>query len=96
VRLATIDLDIEKGSLLLTDQDGKSASYHRVDGPFTLTALHAMCGPTGCLAMTPLLDAETFPDEVFVKHDSPQQLPQGPVGVIGKWAGDFRYVRDKE
>ena len=95
MRIATIDLDIEKGTLVLSDKDGRSASYHRENAPFTLTALHAICGPSGCLAITPLLDAEAFPEELFVKHDSPQQPPQGPVGVVAKWAGEFRYVRDE-
>jgi hypothetical protein len=96
MRLASIDLDIENGTLTLTDDDARRTSYHRVDEPFNMTVLHAICGPAGCMAMTPLLDAERFPNEVFIKHDSPQQLPQGPVGVIGKWAGEFRYVRDKD
>jgi hypothetical protein len=95
MRLTSIHLDIEKGTLLLTDQDGRVASYQREDGPSTLTTLHAICGPTGCTAMTPLVEADSFPQELLVKHDSPQQPPQGPVGVFAKWAGEFHYVRDE-
>lgn len=94
MRSPTIDLNIEEGSLVLHDGDGRSRSYRRVDGPFTRTVLHAIFD-RGCLVMTPLLEADSFPKELFVKHESPQQPPQGPVGVVCKLASEFRYVPEE-
>jgi hypothetical protein len=93
LRNPTIDFNIEAGSIVLHDGDGRSRSYRRVDGLFALTTLHAIFD-RGCMVLTPLLDADGFPKELFVKHDSPQQPPQGPVGIVCKWAGEFRYVRE--
>jgi hypothetical protein len=96
MRIASIDLNVKGGTLTLHDNDGRSAKYRRVDSPFTLTTLHAICDSRGCVAMTSLLEADTFPPELSVKHDSPQQPPPGPVGVIGKWASEFRYVLEEK
>jgi hypothetical protein len=95
MKVARLDLDIEQGTLALTDGDGTIARYRRADGPFRLTALHAICDARGPLVMAPLLGAETFPKELFIKHPSPQQPAQGQAGTLGNWAGEFRYVLDE-
>ncbi len=95
MKVARLDLDIERGRLTVTDGDGKTARYRRADGPFQLTALHAICDARGPLVMAPLLGAETFPQELFIKHPAPPQPSPPPAGAVGNWAGEFRYVLDE-
>ncbi len=91
-----LELNIDDGLLILHDGKGRSRSYHRADGAFSTTVLHAIVdGKRGCWVMNSLLEADSFPEQLFLKHDSPGQPPQGPVGGIFKWASDFQYLRDE-
>ena len=87
-----IDLRIQEGRLTLTDGQGRSASYRRVDSPFDPMTLHIACGEMGCQAMTALVEAGSFPRELIVKHEVPQE-PAGAGG--GDLVGAFRYVLDE-
>jgi len=88
-------LDIEKGTLVLIDDAGARASYHRVLGSFTRTVLHAMLDQGDLILFKPLTDAETFPGELIVNHSPPGQVRPLIGAMDTKWAdAEFRYVRD--
>jgi hypothetical protein len=54
--------------------------------------LHIACGEMGCQAMTALVEAGSFPQELIAKHEAPQE-PAGAGG--GNLVGAFRYVLDE-
>ena len=92
MHITRIDLRINEGRLTLTDGHGRSASYRRVDSPFDPMTLHIACGEMGCQAMSALLEAGSFPTELIVKHEVPQE-PAGAGG--GNLVGAFRYAPDE-
>ncbi len=92
MHVTRIDLRIREGRLTLTDGHGRSASYRRVDSPFDPMTLQIACGEMGCQAMTALAEAGSFPKELIVKHEAPQE-PARTAG--GNLVGVFRYVLDE-
>ena len=96
MQIASIDLRINQGTLALTDEGGTSARYHRVDSPFDTSTVHLVCDRVGCQAMAALLQADSFPKELIVKHQSPQQPSRWPDGAGATSPSEFRYVLDED
>jgi len=96
MRIAATDLNIRAGTLTLTDSDHRSAKYRRVDSPMNVASVHIVVDHNGLIAMPPLLEARTFPEELLVRHDSPDQEPLLPLGDTPEWSSVFRYVMEEE
>jgi hypothetical protein len=91
--ISRIDLRIKEGRLTLTDGRGQSASYRRVDSPFDPVTPHIACGESGCQALSALLEAGSFPKELIVKHEVPQEPAWAGGGNV---VGAFRCVLDEQ
>jgi hypothetical protein len=96
MRIAATDLNIQAGTLTLTDSDHRSAKYRRVDSPMNVASVHIVVDHNGLIAMPPLLEARTFPKELLVRHDSPDREPLLPLGTDVAWSSVFRYVMEEE
>jgi hypothetical protein len=96
MRISNLEIDIGKGTLRLTGEQGGTATYRRDTAPASPNGTHITFDPiTGWRFLPPLLNAQAFPQELFVKHPSPGQPRHGPFPAAGAWAGVFRYVLDK-
>ena len=96
MRITHTDLNIRAGTLTLTESDGGTATYYRVDSPMNVASLHLVADHNGLIAMPPLLEARTFPQELLVKHDAPDREPLLPLGDDVEWSSVFRYVMEEE
>jgi hypothetical protein len=96
MRITKTDLNIHAGTLTLTDSDRRTAKYRRVDSPMNVASVHIVVDHNGLVAMAPLLEARTFPQELLVKHDSPDREPLLPLGNNLEWSSVFRYVMEEE
>ena len=96
MQITRTDLNIHAGTLTLTDRDGRTAKYRRVDSPMNVASVHIVADHNGLIAMAPLLEARTFPQEVLVKHDAPDREPLLPLGDDLEWSSVFRYVMEKD
>ena len=96
MRITRTDLNIHAGTLTLTDGDGGTARYCRVDSPMNVASVHIVADHNGLIAMPPLLEAGTFPRELLVKHDAPDRDPLLPLGDDLEWSSVFRYVMEEE
>jgi hypothetical protein len=96
MRITNMEINIEKGTLTLTDEKGETAKYRRDAHSDTGNLTHIRYDPiSGWQFLRPLLDADTFPQELFVNEPSPGQPPQGPFPVIAMWSSLVKYVRDE-
>src|SRR5690348_6024861 len=96
MRITHTDLNIHAGTLTLTEGEGGTATYYRVDSPMNVASAHLVADHNGLVAMPPLLEARTFPRELLVKHDAPDREPLLPLGGDVEWSSVFRYVMEKE
>ena len=96
MRITRTDLNIHAGTLTLTDSDGGTAKYSRVDSPMNVASVHIVADHNGLIAMAPLLEARTFPQELLVKHNAPDREPLLPLGDDVEWSSVFRYVLEEE
>ena len=96
MQITRTDLNIQAGTLTLTDSDHRSAKYRRVDSPMNVASVHIVADHNGLIAMAPLLEARTFPQELLVKHDAPDREPLLPLGDDVEWSSVFRYVMEEE
>ena len=96
MRIINTDLNIHAGTVTLTDSDHRTAKYRRVDSPMNVASVHLVVDHNGLIAMPPLLEARTFPQELLVKHDSPDREPLLPLGNNLEWSSVFRYVLEGE
>jgi hypothetical protein len=97
MRVANLEIDPKQGTLTLTDERGKTANYRRdaraVAGNVTHIRYDAL---SGWEFLRPLLDAETFPGELFVNEPFHGQPPPGPLPVLAMRPIPARYVRDED
>jgi len=83
-------LDIDKGVFLIRDATDKAGTY-KYTGQAASNVLHVIHDGRTCVLRTPLLEADEFPKEVFIKHRSPGLQPQAPIPGAAVWNGFFRY-----
>jgi len=92
----SFQLDVEKGTLIVTDGNERSVQYRRDDGPVAkATQPHAILDDHGGMATTPLVDAHDFPSQLVVRHKAPNPPGHVPVPDKGKWESDYLYVKGK-
>lgn len=96
---ATARGNIDQGALVFTDNAGRENRYRRWDGRPVIEApaLHVVIEGDGDVVLQKaLLDARTFPDDLFVQHPSPTQPPEGPVAERGELSENavWHYVKE--
>lgn len=93
MQITGFEIDIEKGTLTLTNQHAGTAVYHRCPDSASSNVIHIRYDLlSGWEFLQPLLEAPAFPRELLVYHPAPGQPPQAPFPVVGMWMGVHKYV----
>ena len=87
-----LDLDIDAGTATLADASGNIRRYRRADEDAVRSKLcHATWDEgQGCAFRTKLLEADQFPEALFIMHRPPKQVSQ-TARSAGQWMRVFRY-----